>query len=183
MATMAAFSIATALATKDINGFAAVINGLNLPVLLLGGVLLPISLGPAWMRVLAHLNPLYYAVAAARVLAAGTLAQPGGVAGVRGAGAAVRGRAGLGHGRGPHGPWPDAAIRRPRCPDAAPGPATLPGEDPARRRRMTAPAIPLAPSRSPRISAARTVPVSGSSRDSSAAVPAGAVRRPRKYSV
>ena len=62
MATMAAFSIATALTTRDINGFAAVINGLNLPVLLLGGVLLPISLGPDWMRVLAHVNPLYYAV-------------------------------------------------------------------------------------------------------------------------
>jgi len=62
MATMAAFSIAAALTTKDINGFAAIINGLNLPVLLLGGV-----------------------------------------AGVRGAGAALCGRAGLGHLRGPHG--------------------------------------------------------------------------------
>jgi ABC-2 type transport system permease protein len=76
MATMAAFSIAAALTTKDINGFAAIINGLNLPVLLLGGVLLPISLGPDWMRVLAHINPLYYAVASARVLAAGTLGAP-----------------------------------------------------------------------------------------------------------
>ena len=70
---MAAFSIATALATKDISSFAAIINGINLPVLLLAGVLLPISLGPAWMRVLAHFNPLYYLVEAARVLAAGTL--------------------------------------------------------------------------------------------------------------
>jgi ABC-2 type transport system permease protein len=75
MATMAAFSIAAALTTKDINGFAAIINGLN-PVLLLGGVLLPISLGPAWMQVLAHVNPLYYAVTSARVLAAGTLGAP-----------------------------------------------------------------------------------------------------------
>ncbi len=74
MATVAAFSIAMALATADISGFAAVINGLNLPVLLLGGVLLPISLGPEWIRVLAHLDPLYYTVSAARVLAAGTLA-------------------------------------------------------------------------------------------------------------
>ena len=76
MATVAAFSIAIALRTGDISGFAAIINGLNLPVLLLGGVLLPISLGPGWMRVLAHLNPLYYAVSAARVLASGTLACP-----------------------------------------------------------------------------------------------------------
>jgi ABC-2 type transport system permease protein len=73
MATMAAFSVASALTSKEINGFAATINGLNLPVLLLGGVLLPISLGPAWIRILAHLNPLYYVVTAARVLAAGTL--------------------------------------------------------------------------------------------------------------
>lgn len=73
MAATAAFSIALALRTGDISGFAAVINGLNLPVLLLGGVLLPISLGPAWLRVLAHFNPLYYTVAAARALAAGPL--------------------------------------------------------------------------------------------------------------
>jgi ABC-2 type transport system permease protein len=70
---VAAFSIATALVTKDISGFAAIINGINLPILLLAGVLLPISLGPAWMRVLAHLNPLYYLVQASRVLAGGSL--------------------------------------------------------------------------------------------------------------
>lgn len=33
---------------------------------------LPISLGPAWMRALAHFDPLYYLVAASRILAAGT---------------------------------------------------------------------------------------------------------------
>jgi len=71
MVTMAAFSIATALLTKEISSFAAIINGMNLPVLLLAGVLLPISLGPLWMRVIAHFNPLYYLVEAARVLAAG----------------------------------------------------------------------------------------------------------------
>jgi ABC-2 type transport system permease protein len=73
MATMAAFSITVALRSGQINSVAAIINGLNLPVLLLGGVLLPISLGPAWLRVLAHVNPLYYTVAAARALAAGPL--------------------------------------------------------------------------------------------------------------
>jgi ABC-2 type transport system permease protein len=73
MVTTAAWSIATALVTKEISGFAAIANGLNLPVLLLAGVLLPISLGPEWMRVLAHVNPLYYLVQASRVLASGTL--------------------------------------------------------------------------------------------------------------
>jgi ABC-2 type transport system permease protein len=35
-------------------------------------VLLPISLGPLWMRVLAHFNPLYYLVQASRALAVGS---------------------------------------------------------------------------------------------------------------
>jgi ABC-2 type transport system permease protein len=68
---MASFSVATALLTKEISAFAAVINGLNLPLLLLAGVLLPISIGPEWMNVLAHFNPLYYLVAASRALAIG----------------------------------------------------------------------------------------------------------------
>jgi ABC-2 type transport system permease protein len=75
-AVMAAFSTATALVTKDISSFAAIINGINLPLLLLAGVLLPISLGPPWLRVLAHLNPLYYLVVASRSLAAGHLTDP-----------------------------------------------------------------------------------------------------------
>jgi ABC-2 type transport system permease protein len=73
---VSAFSIATALVTKDISSFASIIQGINLPVLLLAGVLLPISLGPVWMQVLAHFNPLYYAVDAARVLAAGVFGRP-----------------------------------------------------------------------------------------------------------
>jgi ABC-2 type transport system permease protein len=76
MIITAAFSIATALVTRDISSFAAIFNGINLPVLLLAGVLLPISLGPLWMRVLARFNPLYYLVEASRVLAAGTFASP-----------------------------------------------------------------------------------------------------------
>ena len=71
MIMMSAMSVAVALLTKEISSFAAVINGINLPTLLLAGVLLPISLGPLWMRVLAHFNPLYYLVSAARVLATG----------------------------------------------------------------------------------------------------------------
>ena len=58
--------------TKEIDAFASVMNGLNLPTLLLAGVLLPIALGPAWLRVLAHFDPLYYVVVGARALAAGS---------------------------------------------------------------------------------------------------------------
>lgn len=72
-ATFGAFSMALALVTKEISAFAAVINGLNLPLLLLAGVLLPISLGPFWLRAIAHVDPLYYLVAAARSLAVGQL--------------------------------------------------------------------------------------------------------------
>ena len=96
MITVAAFSIATALVTKEISGFAAIINGINLPILLLAGVLLPISLGPAWMRVLAHFNPLYYLVEASRVLAVGHAGRRRGLAGLRRARAALRAGAGLG---------------------------------------------------------------------------------------
>jgi ABC-2 type transport system permease protein len=71
MVAMASFSVAMALLTKEISAFAAVINGLNLPVLLLAGVLLPIAIGPEWMKVLAHFNPLYYLVTASRALAVG----------------------------------------------------------------------------------------------------------------
>lgn len=39
-------------------------------------MLLPISIGPLWIRVLAHLNPLYYAVQASRALAVGTFSSP-----------------------------------------------------------------------------------------------------------
>jgi ABC-2 type transport system permease protein len=74
-ATIAAFSMALALRSGgEIQGFAAVINGLNLPVLLLGGVLLPLAIGPLWLRVLGHFDPLYYLVGAARALAGGHLA-------------------------------------------------------------------------------------------------------------
>jgi ABC-2 type transport system permease protein len=72
MMLWASFSIAVALLTKEISSFAAVVNALNLPVLLLAGVLLPVSAGPEWMRVLAHFDPLYYLVEAARSLAAGS---------------------------------------------------------------------------------------------------------------
>lgn len=77
-ATFAAFSIATAISTKEISAFAAVINAINLPLLLLAGVLLPITsaTAPEWMLVLAHFNPLYYLVSASRALATDGFGRP-----------------------------------------------------------------------------------------------------------
>jgi ABC-2 type transport system permease protein len=71
-AACSATSSALGLILKQIGGLAAVVTGVQLPLTLLAGILLPLSLGPAWLRVLGHLNPLYYAVQAARSLAAGS---------------------------------------------------------------------------------------------------------------
>lgn len=72
-AACSATSSALGLKLKQIGSLAAVVTGTQLPLTLLAGILLPLSLGPAWLRVLGHFNPLYYAVQAARSLAAGTV--------------------------------------------------------------------------------------------------------------
>jgi ABC-2 type transport system permease protein len=68
-----AFSVTVALLTKEIATFASIVSGISLPVLLLSGVLLPLSMAPTWMRIIAHFNPLYYVVNADRILSAGTI--------------------------------------------------------------------------------------------------------------
>lgn len=70
---MGAFSVAIALINREISSFAAIVSGVSLPVMLLSGVLLPLSMAPSWMRVIAHFNPLYYVVEANRVLATGNI--------------------------------------------------------------------------------------------------------------
>jgi ABC-2 type transport system permease protein len=70
---VSAWSNALGMLLKDIGSLAAIVTGLQLPLILLSGVLLPLSLGPEWMRMLAHLNPLYYAVNAARELSDGAI--------------------------------------------------------------------------------------------------------------
>jgi ABC-2 type transport system permease protein len=73
-AACSATSSALGLNLKRIGSLAAVVTGAQLPLTLLAGILLPLSLGPAWLSVLGHVNPLYYAVQGARSLAAGTVA-------------------------------------------------------------------------------------------------------------
>jgi len=68
----AAWATAIAILMKgDITSISSIISGLNLPTLLLAGVMLPLSLAPSWMRTLAHINPLYYVVEAGRDLSSG----------------------------------------------------------------------------------------------------------------
>jgi ABC-2 type transport system permease protein len=58
----------------EITSISGIVSGLNLPILLLAGVMLPLSLAPGWMRAIAHVNPLFYGVSAGRDLSAGHLA-------------------------------------------------------------------------------------------------------------
>jgi len=69
----ASLSTTIALLTKQISTFAAIVNGVNLPLILLAGVMLPLSLAPSWMRFVAHFNPLYYVVNAGRDLTVGKI--------------------------------------------------------------------------------------------------------------
>jgi ABC-2 type transport system permease protein len=72
-AVVSAWSSALGMLLKEIGSLAAIVTGLQLPLTLLSGVLLPLSIAPDWMRILAHLNPLYYAVTAARSLSDGSI--------------------------------------------------------------------------------------------------------------
>jgi len=72
-AIICAWSDSLGLILKNIGSLAAVVTGLQLPLTLLSGVLLPLSLGPKWLQVIAHINPLYYTVEASRKLAAGMI--------------------------------------------------------------------------------------------------------------
>jgi len=70
---ISALSGGLGLIFKQVGSLASIQNGLQLPLTLLSGVLLPMSLAPKWMQVIAHINPLYYTVEASRILAGGTI--------------------------------------------------------------------------------------------------------------
>src|SRR5215469_4524436 len=71
---MASVSYAVALRLKDENTFGAIVFSATLPLMLLSGVLLPISLAPGWLQTVAKANPLLYAVEAQRALFANHVA-------------------------------------------------------------------------------------------------------------
>jgi ABC-2 type transport system permease protein len=68
---VSATSSSLGLILKEVGSLAAVVTGLQLPLTLLAGVLLPLSIGPNWIRLIAHFNPMYYVVEASRILADG----------------------------------------------------------------------------------------------------------------
>jgi ABC-2 type transport system permease protein len=73
-ASCSAASTALGLILRQVGSLAALVSGAQLPLTLLAGILLPLSLGPTWLRVLGHVNPMYYAVQAARSLSGGSVA-------------------------------------------------------------------------------------------------------------
>ncbi len=71
---VAAISYALALALKNEYGLSAISNFLVLPLVLLSGITLPLTLAPPFLQTLGRINPLSHAVDAARALTAGDLA-------------------------------------------------------------------------------------------------------------
>jgi ABC-2 type transport system permease protein len=71
---ISAASYAMGLILKDEDAFAPFIQGVSLPLLLLSGVLLPMSLAPSWLRHLSQINPLTYVVDASRAMFRGDFA-------------------------------------------------------------------------------------------------------------
>jgi ABC-2 type transport system permease protein len=67
-------SYAMGLILKDEDAFAPFIQGVSLPLLLLSGVLLPMSLAPTWLRRVSQINPLSHVVDAGRQLFHGNFA-------------------------------------------------------------------------------------------------------------
>lgn len=75
-AGLSAASYAAGLALKSEDSYTPIVQSLSLPLLLLSGVLLPMSVAPAWLRHLSQANPLTHVLDAARALFRGDFADP-----------------------------------------------------------------------------------------------------------
>ncbi|MEU1482347.1 ABC transporter permease [Streptomyces sp. NPDC005752] len=64
--SLASLSYALAMRVRTPQEFGPVINSLTMPAMLLSGLMLPMTLGPAWLDVLSHFTPFRYLVDAVR---------------------------------------------------------------------------------------------------------------------
>lgn len=64
--SLASLSYALAMKVRTPQEFGPVINALTMPAMLLSGLMLPMTLGPAWLDVLSHFTPFRYLVDAVR---------------------------------------------------------------------------------------------------------------------
>jgi ABC-2 type transport system permease protein len=65
-AAFASVSYALALTLKSEDAFAPLLNAVVLPVLLLSGILLPMTLAPGWLQAVSDVNPLKHVVEGTR---------------------------------------------------------------------------------------------------------------------
>lgn len=79
---MSSASYALALKLKSEDTLAPVLNTIVLPLLLLSGILLPMTLAPAWLYALSRVNPFVYVVDAERAIFRGDLGGSVVVAGI-----------------------------------------------------------------------------------------------------
>jgi ABC-2 type transport system permease protein len=68
---LSAVSNSLALKLRSEDALAPLMNGVAQPILLLSGILLPLTLAPAWLQTVADYNPFSWAVNASRALFAG----------------------------------------------------------------------------------------------------------------
>jgi ABC-2 type transport system permease protein len=68
---LSSFSYAVALKLKSEDALAQLLNSLVVPILLLSGILLPMSLAPRWLYLLSRLNPFSHVVDGARAAVRG----------------------------------------------------------------------------------------------------------------
>jgi ABC-2 type transport system permease protein len=73
---LSALSYGLALKVKSEDALAQVLNMLAVPMLLLSGILLPMTLAPGWLRLLSRINPLSHVVDGARAAMLGRIAGP-----------------------------------------------------------------------------------------------------------
>ncbi|MFG2682709.1 ABC transporter permease [Streptomyces sp. NPDC048392] len=85
--SLASLSYALALKVRTPQEFGPAVNALTMPSMLLSGLMLPMTLGPAWLDVLSHLMPFRYLVDAVRDAYVGSYATPHMLYGVLVAGA------------------------------------------------------------------------------------------------
>ncbi len=75
----AAFSFisnAIGIATKSEDALAPLVNSLALPILLLSGILLPMTLAPRWLQIVSDFNPFKHIVEALRAVFRGEFVTP-----------------------------------------------------------------------------------------------------------
>jgi ABC-2 type transport system permease protein len=63
---LASASYAVALALKSEDAFAPLLNSVVMPLILLSGIMLPMTLGPGWLQGIARVSPFRYIIDAMR---------------------------------------------------------------------------------------------------------------------